>query len=121
MPKPETPIVPDDQGEITSQNNEEQSNSQTSEENVAPKPEKVNKDKKVSSKSTVKSQVAKVATAHVKSQKLAVSAVNGKSKVANDKQTLPETGEKQNGLAILGLAAVLFATLFGLGAKRRQK
>lgn len=121
VPKPETPVVPDDQGENTSQNNEEQSNSQTSEENVAPKPEKVNEDKKVSSKSTVKSQLAKVATAHVKSQKLAVSAVNGKSKVANDKQTLPETGEKQNGLAILGLAAVLFATLFGLGAKRRQK
>ena len=55
VPKPETPVVPDDQGENTSQNNEEQSNSQTSEQNVAPKPEKVNEDKTLSSKSTVKS------------------------------------------------------------------
>lgn len=105
QPKPEEPADSNDNGD----------NGDSDEETVAPKAQsdhakksnKVNKSVSTSAKSNVK-----------------VASVKNSAKIAKTTQaeqaSLPQTGEKQNSLALIGLALASIASIFAIGASRKH-
>lgn len=116
QPKPETPVTPAQPTSVKPH----AENVPGKHENHAPKAEKVTPIKNVAPKAEKNIAPKGVAVKENNSRTAKGVKANSSTK-ANKAAALPQTGEKQDNLGILGLGLVALVTLFGLASDRKRK
>lgn len=129
-PTPEpTDVVPDTPTEIPAETvkplpekvEEHEDESKTSSENVRPHAATVSDHKTTNELKPAVNKVAKKNNAKAAPVKMTMTHKASERKDAATKATLPQTGESQNKLALIGLAVATAAGLFGIAASRKRK